>query len=109
MPQTIITNFQTSPDIFHQYHEICASTNKICIYGYKDKIPDSIVIQHNCREWCTLFLEYQITTSHIEGTFMVNNDSTTTGDFILDKPQIDASGLYVGSRYDYPRNSKLFS
>ena len=86
--------------MFHEYHEISASTNEICIYGYKNNKPSSVTIQHNCREWTTLLLEYRNLDNVIRGTFIINDDPTTLGEYSFQTPFLCYVGLYIGSRHD---------
>ena len=98
--QTIVTNHQIKPDIFHQFHEISACTNEIRIDGYKDNKPSYIIIQHDCRIWTTIFIEYKITSSELLGSYIINNDPSTQGNFSFQKPILCKAGIYLGSRHN---------
>ena len=97
--QAVVTNYH-SPDPLHDFHEIAATTNEIRILGYQNGKPSFVTLQHNCREWTTLFIEYQPSSSGIQGTAMLNNDPTTREEFSFQMPLGFSHGVCIGSRSD---------
>ena len=53
------------------------------IYGEKKmQNPHIIIIQHTCRDWTTLFIEYFNTEKQMYGNYIINDDENTSGIFI---------------------------
>ena len=99
--QVLITNYRTR-DPVRQFHEISVTSNGIDIYGYLQNKLTHVPIQHNCRNWTTLFLDY---TTHepdstSEFTYILNNDPKMQGNFTFQCPRASQPGVYVGSRKD---------
>ena len=65
-------------------------------------LSKQIPIQHNCRNWTTLFLDY---TSHdlantAEFTYILDNDPMMQGSFTLQCPKMTLGRTYIGARKD---------
>ena len=97
--QTLLTNYKHT-DRFHQFHEISVSSNEIRIWGSKNNKVIFIPIQHDCRTWTTLFLEYHYspTTHLLQGSYIINNDEESQGDFAFQEPLFCRSGISIGGR-----------
>ena len=97
----LITN-HTTRDPLKQFHEISVTANEINIWGYRDGQPARETIQHNCRNWTTLFLDY-VVSANIELTYILDNDPKMQGSFAFQHPQACLSHVYVGGRRDGTR------
>ena len=100
--QVLITNDRRAHDRIRQFHEISVSATEIVISGYLQNKPTEIPIQHNCRNWTTLFLDYTTHESVLtsEFTYILDNDPKMQGSFTLQRPRIVTPGAYIGARKD---------
>ena len=75
----MITNHRAH-DPLRQSHEISVTATEINISGYLENKPIQIPIQHNCRNWTTLFLDYTTdeSVSISEFTYILDNDPIHT-------------------------------
>ena len=63
------------------------------IYGGKKMKNPYVIIRHMCRDWTTLFIEWQM-----YGNYIVDADEKIKGTFTFDQTGIHISGIFVGSR-----------
>ena len=105
--QALITNYKAK-DPLKNFHEISVTTSEINIRGYMQNKPSQHTIQHDCRNWTTLFLDYTIHESahSIEFTYILDNDPSMQGSFTFQSPIASLSGGNVGGRKD---GTKVFS
>ena len=102
--QALITNYDPN-DIFKQYHELSVSHQEIIFRGLMNDKVVQHTVQHNCREWTTLFLDYTNNSkNNVEYTYILNNDPKMQGSFTLQKPIGESNNYYVGGRKDGTRN-----
>ena len=80
--QTILTNYDSSNP--GRFNEISASNTEIYIWGRKEGKTTHTVIQHKCREWTTLFVEWYNTKSHMYGNYNINDEEKSKGAFTFD-------------------------
>ena len=99
--QVLITNHRAH-DPLRQSHEISVTATEINISGYLQNKPIQIPIQHNCRNWTTLFLDYTTDESvgTSEFTYILDNDPKMQGSFTFQLPRAAQPGVYIGSRKD---------
>ena len=100
--QVLITHPSRPPDRIRQFYEISVTSTEIVISGYLQDKSKQIPIQHNCRNWTTLFLDY---TSHdlantAEFTYILDNDPMMQGSFTLQCPKMTLGRTYIGARKD---------
>ena len=98
--QTIVSNYDVGEPHFH---EIFATSTEIGILGMETGKTKRFIIQHSCRNWTTLFVEYAAGTYQTQGRYIINNDQKLTGDFTFDSIGDMDSGFSVGGRYDNTR------
>ena len=99
--QTLISTY--NPDIPEQhYNEILVSASTITIDGFnKDLKLVNVSIQHDCRQWSTLFV---VRKNIISGSFMVNNDETSLATFTFKRDVSRAKFIDVGCRGNLDNN-----
>ena len=99
--QALITNYRTR-DPVRQFHEISVTSTEISISGYFENKLIHVPIQHNCRNWTTLFLDY--TTHELDSTskftYILDNDPKMQGSFNFQCPRASQPGVYIGGRKD---------
>ena len=100
--QVLITKEHHTHDKFREFHEISVTQTEINISGYLENKPIKIPIQHNCRNWTTLFLDYTTheSVSTSEFTYILDNDPRMQGSFTLQRPRVYTLGAYIGGRKD---------
>ena len=100
--QVLITKDHHAHDRFKEFHEISVTQTEINISGYLQYKLVKIPIQHNCRNWTTLFLDYTTHESVLtsEFTYILDNDPKMQGSFTLQRPRIVTPGAYIGARKD---------
>ena len=91
-----MTNYKDT-DHFHQFHEISATSNEIRIWGYRNRQSTYTPIKHDCHRWTTLFLEYKVSTSALNGTYIIDG---AQGDFTFDITNVCGSVTFIGGRSD---------
>ena len=92
--QTIISNFDPdNPD--EGFQEISATSTEIKIWDVnEDGKPMYVTIQHNTRDWTTLFVDWTVHTDlRKHCSYIINNDPTTIGSFESDDFGIHESGF----------------
>ena len=96
--QILLSNFED--DTNQDFHEIATTTTTITISGKEKGIAKVVPIQYSCRNWTTFFLEYTVLGRQTQFTYIINNDSKSTGDFTFDSVQEMTTGFAVGGRYN---------
>ena len=100
--QTLISTY--NPDLPENlYNEILFSASAITINGLnKDTKLVNVSIQHDCRQWSTLFVNWfaEEKSTTISGSFMVNNDETSSGTFNFRRDVMRAKFIDLGCRGD---------
>ena len=99
--QVLITNHKPR-DVLKNFHEISVTGHEINIWGYRNNKPACETIQHNCRNWTTLFLDYTVSTN-VELTYILDNDPHLQGHFAFQDPRACQAGVYIGGRHDNTR------
>lgn len=103
MEQVLITNFEKEFDPAKRLHEISVTSDVINVYGYSNGKLTAHPIQHNCKNWTTLFIDYTHHGNHhlpTEYTYIIDNDARMQGTFSFQRPIMAKSGGYVGGRKD---------
>ena len=98
--QALLSNFDVSNSNFH---EICTTSTGIDISGRQKGKSTRVPIQHNCRDWTTLFIEYAAAEQQTQFAYIINADPHLSGTFNLDSIHEETSGCAVGSRYNNTR------
>ena len=97
--QTLISTYDPDyPEIL--YNEISVSASKISINGFnKDRHPVCVSIQHDCRQWSTLYIDwFEENRNTISGSFLVNNNVTSSRTFNFQRDDTRANFIDVGCR-----------
>ena len=95
--QSLVSN--ANPDDPDQsFTEIAVSSNALFIRGIKDKQRVDIPIQHNCRQWTTLFVDWMVTETNITGNYIINNDKKLMGKFSLPIGLLCGNYIDIGCR-----------
>ena len=83
-------------------NELLVSKSKISICGVKNEKSTSFSIDHDCRDWTTLFLEWNVNKVQNESTFhyIINNDKQLTGSFSFDTFWTTKNFIAIGDRDD---------
>ena len=100
--QALITNYNIDNPTY-PFNEISVSSTEIQIRGEKAGKSIYLPIQHNCREWTTLFIEWITTPDKINGSYIINNDITSSGTFTFDRFWLCTTAIHVGGRADNTR------
>lgn len=96
--QVLITNYHKN-DIGKEFHEISVNHQGITFRGYLNGKDAQHYVQHNCKEWTTLFLDYtQNSKQSVEYTYILNNDPRMQGSFTFQPPNFAQARNYVGGR-----------
>ena len=98
--QTVISNHQEGEKYFH---EICVTESEIFICGIKDSKESRFIIQHDTRNWTTLYVEYKSYENITKCNYSINKDSHCYGSFTFDTYSEMLTGFSVGSRFDNSR------
>ena len=99
--QTLFSNHdKQNPD--YPGNELLVSKSKISICGVENEKPASFSIDHDCRDWTTLFVEWNVNTVQNKSTFhyIINNDKKLTGSFSFDTFWITTDFIAIGDRDD---------
>ena len=97
--QSLISTYD--PDYLEVlYNEISVSASKISINGFnKDRHPVCVSIQHDCRQWSTLYIDwFEENRNTISGSFLVNNNVTSSRTFNFQRDDTRANFIDVGCR-----------
>ena len=98
--QALITNYRKE-DKYKGFHEIIVNHQGIIFRGYFNDKPAQHTVQHNCKEWTTLFLDYtQNSKTSVEYTYILNNDPKMQGSFTFQAPLSEQDKHFVGGRED---------
>jgi len=83
-------------------NELLVSKSKISICGVKNEKSTSFSIDHDCRDWTTLFVEWNVNKVQNESTFhyIINNDKQLTGSFSFDTFWTTTNFIAIGDRDD---------
>ena len=95
--QTLLSNFQTSSD---NWHEISTTNTEINIWGKENGKTKRVIIHHAAHYWTIIFIEYLGAYPQTHGSYIINNDPKLTGTFTFNSSDEMSSGFSVGSRYD---------
>ena len=98
--QALLSNFDP---VSSDWHEITVTSTSLGNWGTENGKPKMFPIQHTCRYWTTLFIEYVATRHQTQFTYIINNDPKTTETFTFDSNQSEMNGCAVGSRYNNTR------
>ena len=100
--QVLVSNFQYS-DMPYREISLSGIEKKIFITSYNQEgKPKHISIDHDAKQWTTLYIEYNgYTSKPSDYTYIIKGaDSTiSSGHFTLDSDDYAAFGLAVGSRF----------
>lgn len=98
--QALITSYKDK-DMLKTTHEISVNHQEIIFRGYTNDKFIQHTVQHNCREWTTLFIDYAHNSQEsIEYTYILNNDPKMQGSFTLQRPKFITNDFTVGGRKD---------
>ena len=97
--QSLIGNHNNNNPTY-PFNEISATSTEILIRGAQDGKSVYVSIQHSCREWTTLFIEWITTPDKIHGSYIINNDIKLFGTFTFDTFWVCRIGIDVGGRDD---------
>ena len=98
--QVLITNHTDDNDPFFELHEITVTSSEITVWGYRSKKLTREIIQHDNRKWTTLFLDYTVSDTDYEFTYMLDNDHKLQGNFAFENGGVFEEGFQVGGRSD---------
>ena len=96
--QTIISSYDSgNPN--HFYREILATSTELCINDVRDdKKVTFVPIQHNTRQWTTLYVEWIYDyNGNNKGAHMINNGEMI-GEFTCSTPLFEMTGISIGGR-----------
>ena len=82
IPQTLVSNYTPdNPDF--PFNEISVDASSIFIIGFdNDKHQVNIPVQHNCRKWTTLYVEWSVDEDcNLYGSYIVDNDRKVSNIF----------------------------
>ena len=98
--QTLFSNHDIDNPDFPD-NELLVSKSKISICGVKDEKSAIFSFDHDCREWTTLFVEWNTNKERNETTFhyVINNDKKT-GSFSFNTSDMMTSFIAIGDRDD---------
>ena len=99
--QTIMSNYDPdNPD--EGFQEISATSTEIKIWGIsKDEKPIYDTIQHDTRDWTTLFIDWTVHTNYrTHCNYIINNDPATIGSYEFSNLGIHNPGFSIGGRYN---------
>ena len=99
--QAIISNFDPdNPD--EPFQEISATSTEIRIWGgSSDSIPIYVTVQHDTRDWTTLFVDWTVHTDYrLHCNYIINNDPATIGSYEFTDLGIHTTGFSIGGRYN---------
>ena len=99
--QVLFSNYD-SANPTHPPNELLVSKSKILICGVKSEKSANFSIDHDCREWTTLFVEWNINQNREKTScrYIINNDIKLTGYFSFDTYWIHADFIAIGIRKD---------
>ena len=80
--------------------EIITTGTEIVIVGMKNDEEEKHIIQFQCHDWITLFLEYFTTETTLNFDYLINNDSNHQGRFMIDSYEDMTAGISVGGTID---------
>jgi len=97
--QTLFSNHDKY-NLDYPANELLVSKSKISICGVKNEKPATFSIDHDCRDWTTLFVEWNVNKVQNESTFhyIINNDKQLTGSFSFDTFWTTTDFIAVGDR-----------
>lgn len=80
--------------------EIITTGTEIVIVGMENDEETKHIIQFQCHDWVTLFLEYFTTETTLNFDYLINNDSNHHGSFVIDSYEDMTEGICVGGTID---------
>ena len=99
--QAIISNFDPdNPD--EPFQEISASSTEIRIWGgNSDSMPIYVLVQHDTRDWTTLFVDWTFHTDYrLHCNYIINNDPATIASYEFSDSGVHNTGFSIGGRYN---------
>ena len=83
-------------------NELLVNKSKISICGVKNEKSATFSIDHDCRDWTTLFVEWNVDGKLNETScrYIINNDKKLTGHFSFDTYWMRSNFIAIGDRND---------
>jgi hypothetical protein len=99
--QTLFSNHDKNNPDYHA-NVLLVNKSKISICGVKNEESATFSIDHDCREWTTLFVEWNVNEEQNETTFhyIINNDKKLTGSFSFNTFWMRPHFIVTGDRDD---------